>query len=212
MYLVRPSWLMRKAFPSATWRMASGEKKIFLTFDDGPIPVITPWVLVTLKEYNAKATFFAVGSNIEKHADIFAQIIAEGHSTGNHTHTHLNGWKTKNKEYLDSVSQCNSVISSYPQLLTGKRLPLFRPPYGKMKKNQVSALKPHYSLIMWDVLSGDFDPAISGEKCLKNVLNKTREGSIVVFHDSLKAKNNLYYALPKFLDHFSRQGWQFLPL
>jgi peptidoglycan-N-acetylglucosamine deacetylase len=237
MYLVRPNWLMRKTFPSAIWRimphpsdlrslrrsgypqplvvlkgrsagpMGSGD--IYITFDDGPIPVITPWVLDTLNEYNAKATFFCVGDNIEKHPDIFSRILSEGHSVGNHTYNHLNGWKTKHKDYLDNILKCNSLLNSYPQHVNPHLLPLFRPPYGKMKKSQIASLKSDFSIILWDVLSGDFDQTITEEKCLKNVLTKTRQGSIIVFHDSLKAKKNLFYTLPKFLEHFSKQGCKF---
>lgn len=201
MYSVRPNWLMRKTYSSAIWRIPTREKKIFLTFDDGPIPEVTPWVLSELKKYKAKATFFCIGANVEKHPDIFRQLVTEGHSTGNHTFNHLNGWKTKTKEYLKNVERCSSVIQPPTHL--------FRPPYGKMQFSQFSQLRTQHSIIMWDVLSGDFDQTISEEKCLKNVISKTREGSIVVFHDSIKAKKNLYYTLPKFLEHFSKAGFSF---
>ncbi len=210
---------MRKIYSSAFWRIPTKEKKIFLTFDDGPVPEITPWVLSVLKEHNTKTTFFCVGANIEKHPDIFSQIVAEGHSIGNHTYNHLNGWKTKTKEYLENVSKCDSAINSnrLPEIsnqsncppLTAYRLPLFRPPHGRMKQSQFSILNSQFSIIMWDVLSGDFDKTISEEKCLNNVLTKTREGSIVVFHDSIKSQKNLHYALPKFLEHFSNKGFSF---
>ena len=210
---------MRKIYPSAVWRIPITEKKIFLTFDDGPIPEITPWVLAMLKKFSAKATFFCVGENIEKHPEIFRQIISEGHSIGNHTYNHLNGWKTKTKGYLNNVSRCDSAISNNrlsvnshqtnSPPVTDDRLPLFRPPYGRMKQSQISNLKSQYSIVMWDVLSGDFDENTSEEKCLKNVLSKAREGSIVVFHDSVKAKKNLQYVLPKFLEHFSKKGFEF---
>lgn len=202
MYSVRPNLLMRKIYPSAIWRVTTKEKRVFLTFDDGPIPEVTPWVLAQLKKYNAKATFFCIGANIDKHPDIFQQIISEGHAIGNHTYDHLNGWKTETNEYLANISLCDSKTRSK----------IFRPPYGRMKRSQCSKLHAQYSVVMWDVLSGDFDQKISPEKCLKNVLSKTREGSIVVFHDSLKAKKNLYHALPEFLKHFSEKGWQFVAL
>ena len=202
MYSVRPNLLMRKLYSSAIWRVPTKEKYIFLTFDDGPIPEVTPWVFSTLKEYNAKATFFCVGANIEKHPEIFRQIISEGHSVGNHTCNHLNGWKTKTKDYLENIKRCKIVMGNTHQQF-------FRPPYGKMKRSQFSTLNSQFSIIMWDVLSGDFDQTISEEKCLKNVLSKTREGSIVVFHDSLKAKKNLFFVLPKFLEHFSKEGFYF---
>lgn len=193
---------MRKLYSSAIWRVPTKEKKIFLTFDDGPIPEITPWVLATLKKHNARATFFCVGANIEKHAEIFQQIISEGHSIGNHTFNHLNGWKTKTKEYLENVQHCEYKIKV-------QKKKLFRPPYGKMKRSQFSALNSKYSIIMWDILTGDFDQTISEIKCWKNALTRTREGSIVVFHDSQKAKKNLFFVLPKFLEHFSREGYTF---
>jgi len=224
MYSVRPNWLMRKAYSSAVWRIPTKEKKVFLTFDDGPNPEVTPFVLSTLKNFNAKATFFCVGANIEKHPEIFQQIISEGHSIGNHTYNHLNGWKTNTKEYSDNVSKCESSINSYRlsiisnqsnshcSPITVHRLPLFRPPYGKIKRSQFSIFNSQFSIIMWDVLSGDFDKKLSEEKCLKNVLTKTREGSIVVFHDSIKAKRNLQFALPKFLEYFSQKGFSFLSI
>ena len=209
---------MRKFYSSAIWRVPTKEKKIFITFDDGPIPEITPWALSMLKKYNAKATFLCVGANIEKHPEIFQQIISEGHWVGNHTYNHLNGWKTKTKEYLENIEKCNLQICRYADVqmksnphihpFAHQRI-LFRPPYGKMKRSQFSTLNSQFSIIMWDVLSGDFDQTISEEKCLKNVLTKTREGSIVVFHDSIKAKKNLFFVLPKFLEHFSKEGFAF---
>jgi len=214
MYLVRPNLLMRKFYSSAIWRVPTKEKKIFLTFDDGPIPEATLWVLSTLKEYKAQATFFCVGANIEKHPDIFQQIISEGHSIGNHTFNHLNGWKTKTKDYLENTERCESAIKSKVSSQKSQEKKLFRPPYGKIKRSQLLILNPAFSIIMWDVLSGDFDQTISEEECLKNVLTKTRSGSIVVFHDSLKAKKNLLFVLPRFLEHFSKKGFEFciLPL
>ena len=204
MYSVRPNWLMRKVYSSALWRVPTQEKKIFLTFDDGPIPEITPEVLSILKKYKAKATFFCVGANIEKHPEVFQKIISEEHSIGNHTYNHLNGWKTNTKEYLENVSKWNSNCNYETKM--------FRPPYGKMKLPQYSILNTQYTIVMWDALSGDFDQTISEEKCLQNVLTKTREGSIVVFHDSIKAKKNLFYALPKFLEHFTAKGFSFSAL
>ncbi len=180
------------------------EKIIYLTFDDGPTPEITEWTLNELKKFNAKATFFCIGKNIEQHPEILRKIISENHSVGNHTYDHLNGWKTKAKEYLQNVEKCNFVISNFlnPKLL-------FRPPYGKIRPSQYSNLKSQYSIIMWDVLSGDFDQNISGEKCFNNVVKNAKSGSIVVFHDSLKASKNLFYALPKTLEYFSEKGFGF---
>ena len=224
MYSIRPNVLLRSLYPSAIWRIPTKEKQLFLTFDDGPIPEITPQVLSILKEYKAKATFFCVGANIEKHSEVFQQIIAEGHSVGNHTFNHLNGWKTKTKDYLENIQKCNEQMCRYADVqmkneknnrhIHSSAHPhiMFRPPYGKMKRSQISLLTSRYSLIMWDVLSGDFDLTISKEKCLKNVISKTREGSIVVFHDSLKAKENVLFTLPKFIEHFSKEGFGFYKL
>ncbi|MFH1004767.1 MAG: polysaccharide deacetylase family protein [Bacteroidota bacterium] len=214
MYIVRPNLLMKKLYPSAIWRIPDKEKKLYFTFDDGPVPEVTPQVLSILRDYKAKATFFCVGENIEKHPDVFRQIVSEGHSIGNHTYNHLNGWKTKTKKYLENIKQCDLVIGNQlpvkqSALLTTYRLPLFRPPYGKMTFAQYSILNIKYSIVMWDVLSGDFDENTSKEKCLKNVLTKTRNGSIIVFHDSEKAKEKLFYVLPKILEYFSNEKYEF---
>lgn len=219
MYSVRPNWLMRKYYSSAVWRIPTKEKKIFLTFDDGPVPEVTPWVLSQLKKINAQATFFCVGANIEKHPGIFHQVITEGHSVGNHTYTHLNGWETRTQAYVENIEKAKKIMNNnHPPSTLPERLfsragiihqPLFRPPYGRMKRSQYSILNTQFSIIMWDVLSGDFDQTISVEKCLKNVIANTREGSIVVFHDSLKAKKHLMYVLPKFLEHFAGKGFAF---
>lgn len=199
MYLVRPSYFARKWYSNGKWRIATDEKIIYLTFDDGPHSEITPWVLDILKQFNAKATFFCVGENVEKHPEVYQRIISENHSVGNHTYNHVNGWKTKNEIYFDNVKKCSELVNSK----------LFRPPYGKITPSQYSHLTSHYSLIMWDVLSRDFDRNTSKEKCLKNVVKYSREGSIVLFHDSEKAKKNIYYTLPKFLEHFSKNGFSF---
>ena len=196
-----PFWL-QWIYPSLIWHKSRDEKSIYLTFDDGPIPVVTPFVLNTLKSFNTKATFFCIGDNVTKHPEIFEQILADGHSVGNHTHNHLRGWDTTNEVYLDNVAQCAELVKSN----------LFRPPYGRAKRSQYSMLGKQYSLIMWDVLSGDFDSDISPEKCLQNVVSHTKNGSIIVFHDSLKAFPRLEYALPKALEHFSSRGFSFLPL
>ena len=209
MYSVRPNLLMRKIYSSVVWRVHTKEKKVFLTFDDGPNPEVTPFVLSMLKSFNAKATFFCVGANIEKHPEVFQQLMAEGHSIGNHTYHHLNGWKTKTKEYLENIEKCKTAMANAHPPSTIHHPPFFRPPYGRMKPSQCSILNTQYSVVMWDVLSGDFDEKTSEKKCLKNVLSKTREGSIVVFHDSIKAKKNLFYVLPKFLEHFSKKGFVF---
>ncbi len=175
---------------------------MFLTFDDGPIPEVTPFVLDLLKEYKAKATFFCVGENILKNKAIYERIIHEGHSIGNHTFSHVNGWKSENKKYLEDVDQCQMLVESK----------LFRPPYGKLKPSQIQSLKKQYSIIMWDVLSKDYDFRISPEKCSQRVLKQVKPGSIIVFHDSKKAESKLRYALPQTLKHFSTLGYNFMNL
>ncbi|MBK6389611.1 MAG: polysaccharide deacetylase family protein [Saprospiraceae bacterium] len=199
MYLIKTPKLIQNFFPNFIWHVPTKEKVIFLTFDDGPIPEVTPWVLEELARYKAKATFFCVGNNVRQHPDIFQKIIDQGHSVGNHTFNHLNGWQTDHLPYFHDVRHCaNLVLSS-----------LFRPPFGRLKPAQIQFLQRHYRIIMWDVLSGDFDQEITKEQCLRNVIDNTVEGSIVVFHDSIKAKKNLSYALPKVLDYFSRLGYTF---
>lgn len=184
------------------WRMDPSKKDIYLTFDDGPIPGVTPWVLDTLKQFNSKATFFCVGDNVQKHSGIYKQIIADGHTAANHTFNHLNGWNTHTTTYLKNVLKCAEVVDSK----------LFRPPYGRIKKSQSAILNHQFSIVMWDVLSGDFDRSITPGQCLKNVIDFTREGSIVVFHDSEKAKENLFHALPQVLEYFQKKGFDFKAL
>jgi peptidoglycan/xylan/chitin deacetylase (PgdA/CDA1 family) len=200
--MIRPYHLYQKIYRQALWHKSRKEACIYLTFDDGPIPEVTPWVLETLKRYNALATFFCVGENAIKNEFAYQQILNEGHAVGNHTHKHLNGWKTVNDIYLNSVENCAKIIKSN----------LFRPPYGKLKLSQYKKIKPDYKIVMWDVLSYDFDKGTGPEKCLKNVLKYSREGSIIVFHDSFKAQVNLRYTLPKVLDYFTKKGFKFCSL
>lgn len=171
-------------------------KTVYLTFDDGPIPEATPWVLDQLQEYNAKATFFCVGENVRKYPKIYQRILDEGHTVGNHTYNHLNAWKTKKHTYLSNVEEASEVIDSK----------LFRPPYGKLTPALSKKIAEDYDIIMWDILSGDFDSNISAEKCLSNVKKNAREGSIIVFHDSIKAIDKLKVVLPHVLAYFSDQG------
>ena len=194
-------------FPRYTWSMDPGEKAVYLTFDDGPHPEITPHVLDELRNYKALATFFCLGKNVVAYADTYKRILDEGHSVGNHTHNHLNGWKTPDDVYLKDVSEAANYIDSN----------LFRPPYGKIRlfqaKNLQAAMKGRMAkVIMWDVLSADFDPAVSPERSLEFVVLRSGPGSIIVFHDSQKAFTKLNYVLPRVLHHFSAEGFQFLPL
>ncbi|MEL6987224.1 MAG: polysaccharide deacetylase family protein [Bacteroidota bacterium] len=199
MYLVKTPKFIKNLFPNFVWNLNPTEKVIYLTFDDGPIPEITPFVLETLAKYDAKASFFCVGENIKKHGQILNDIVDQGHTIGNHTFNHLSGWATENIPYFHNVRHCASMMDSS----------LFRPPYGRLKPKQVQFLQRHYKIIMWDVLSGDFDNSITPEQCFKNVALNAGNGSIVVFHDSLKAQDNLSYALPKTLEYFSERGFRF---
>lgn len=190
--------------------METDRREVFLTFDDGPIEGLTPWVLDVLKERAVKATFFVVGENAERNPHMVSRILNEGHSIGNHTQNHLSGFKSKTRDYLENVERCNRVLEPH---LSGKFKPLFRPPYGRILPMQSRNLrKLGYVPIMWDVLSLDFDRKISPEKCLQNVLNHCQPGSIIVFHDNLKAENNVRYALPRAIDGLRQQGFDFSPI
>ena len=199
MYLSKSSYLIKKYYQKLLWEIPNAENKIYLTFDDGPTPEVTEWTLKTLKQYNIKATFFCIGNNIEKHPNIFEQIKKEGHQVANHTQEHNNGWKTKNEAYYDSINKCQQLTQTN----------LFRPPYGRIRKSQASKLVQDYKIVMWSVLSGDFDPKTAPEKCLKNVTKHTQSGSIIVFHDSVKAFDKLQYALPKAIEYLLAKGFVF---
>lgn len=186
-------------FRSITWRIPTTEKVIYLTFDDGPIPEVTPWVLETLAIFNAKATFFCIGDNVRKYPNIYKQILAKKHRVGNHTFNHLNGWRTWNKNYLANIDKCSEYVTST----------LFRPPYGKLKPSQTRQIRKEYQVVLWDVLSGDFDAEITSEMCLENVIKNATKGSIIVFHDSLKAEKHLRYVLPKVLEFYSKKDFRF---
>lgn len=202
MYLVRtPVWL-RPLFPGRIWNLPTSERVLYLTFDDGPVPEVTPWVLDQLAQYRARATFFMVGANVERHPDLLARVRSEGHSVGNHTWQHLNGARTDLPTYLEDVERT--------QHLTGTRL--FRPPYGRLTRRQATALREHYDLVMWDVLSADFDPGASSTVCSRNVIRNARPGSIIVFHDSIKAQHRLRGSLPHVLEHFAAQDYVFKAL
>jgi peptidoglycan/xylan/chitin deacetylase (PgdA/CDA1 family) len=197
-YWIKTNWFIKKIFSNFTWDVSNAGNTVYLTFDDGPIPEVTEWVLAELKKHGFKATFFSIGENITKHSEIFKKVISEGHSIGNHTYNHLNGWNTSTEDYIKNVARCEEEIGKNTnQNLKSK---LFRPPYGKIKTAQSKSIqKLGYKIIMWDVLSADFDTTISREQCLDNVLLNVKPGSIVVFHDSVKAFKNLEYVLPKTL-------------
>ena len=195
MYLVKTPGIIQTLFAGLVWRIAKS-KKVYLTFDDGPIPEATPWILDLLHSRNIKATFFCVGENVKKYPEIFQRILDEGHTVGNHTYNHLNAWKTKGEEYNRNIEKASEVIDSK----------LFRPPYGKLSFSQLKSLKSKYEIIMWDVLSGDFDTSITAQECFSNVKNNAQEGSIIVFHDSLKAIDKLKIVLPQVISYFEEQG------
>jgi peptidoglycan/xylan/chitin deacetylase (PgdA/CDA1 family) len=201
---VKTNRLVKRVFPNYIWSIPNKEQKVFLTFDDGPTPEITEWVLAELQKYNAKATFFCIGDNIRKYPEVFQKVIVENHSIGNHTFNHLKGWETQTEEYIENTQLCQSQF-------TTNDLPfinLFRPPYGKIKTSQSKRLRKHgYKIIMWDIVSYDFDQTITKEKCLENVLKNIQTGSIVVFHDSKKAWQNLEYVLPKTLEFLKEKGF-----
>jgi peptidoglycan/xylan/chitin deacetylase (PgdA/CDA1 family) len=201
--------LLTAVYPNCLWKVNTQEKKLYLTFDDGPIPEVTPFVLDELKKWDAKATFFCIGKNIEANPGIFKRIIDEGHSIGNHTYNHLNGWNTSDKEYYANIEQCSQVLSNLLPTADCGLPTLFRPPYGKLKPSQYSTLKSQYRIVMWDVLSYDFDLTLSTEKVLDNVLKNAEAGSIIVMHDSLKAQPKVEYALPQILEHFTGLGYKF---
>ena len=217
-YFVKTPKIIQNIFSDYTWRIATDkktsgmqERDIYLTFDDGPTPKITNQILQILYDFNAKATFFCVGDNIKKYPDIVQNILNKNHSIGNHTFNHLNGWITNSKQYISSVEKTERIIQSLPNQQAG--LPLFRPPYGKIRSSQKKALlKKGYQIILWDVLSGDFDRGISKEQCYQNVIKNTQKGSIIVFHDSKKAFNKLQYVLPKALNYFTKKGFVFKSL
>lgn len=209
-YSVKTPKLVKWLFPSLVWEFSVTEKKIYLTFDDGPIPEVTPWVLAQLANYNAKATFFCIGANVQKHPTIYNEIIARGHSIGNHTQHHVNAWKVSKAAFLSDITLCCETLQNSVKLPQKTTTDLFRPPYGKITPQLSKKLKKlGYTIIMWTVLSGDFDNDLSQEKCLANVINNTEAGSIIVFHDSLKAYHKLSYVLPKVLKHFSDLGFTF---
>ena len=204
LHWVKTHWTIKKLFSNYVWDIPNMENKVYLTFDDGPTPEITQWTLKQLKNYNAKATFFCIGDNVGKYPETFEEVVKEGHSIGNHTFNHLNGWKTNTQDYIENAKLFEK---EYGKLST-ETCKLFRPPYGKITPSQSKILRRMgYKIIMWDVLSVDFDVTITPEQCLENVLQNVKSGSIIVFHDSVKAFANLEYALPKTLEFLEQKGF-----
>lgn len=197
--IFRTPFFLPLLYPNLLWRVPTNEKKIFLTFDDGPVPGPTEFVLKELERHNAKATFFCIGNNIEKYPAVYQMIIKQGHAVGNHTFNHTKGWSVSDDDYLTDVERCQKLIGTTK---------LFRPPFGRAKRSQLKKLAD-YRIVMWDVLSYDYSNSVKKETCLKGVIKATRPGSIVVFHDSYKAEKNMIYALPRVLDHFKQSGFEF---
>jgi peptidoglycan/xylan/chitin deacetylase (PgdA/CDA1 family) len=201
-YLVKTPWWLKKIYPGLVWQMPAEEKTIYLSFDDGPHPEITPFVLEQLKRYDARATFFCIGKNVNEYPQIYRQILMEGHRVGNHTQNHLNGWKVGDDRYIANVLEAAKYIDS----------DLFRPPYGRIGALQSRLLREapyNYKIVMWEVLSGDFDLSLNAQQCAENVTRRARAGSIVVFHDSEKAFDRLKDALPLVLEYFAGKGYKF---
>lgn len=197
MLIVRPPSLLTRALHRMTWDLQGECREVFLTFDDGPTPIVTPWVLEQLAGAGARGTFFCLGRNVDKHPELYEQILAEGHSVGNHSYSHLKGFRSSIKRYMDDIRLASGMIDSR----------LFRPPYGRIFPGQVKAVLEEYDIIMWDVLSIDYNSGLSGERVLRNVTRNVKPGSIIVFHDSDKAADNLYYALPRTLEFLKEEGY-----
>lgn len=203
MLIEQPPILYRLFFPEAIWRIKRrGRKVVYLTFDDGPIPEVTPWVLDLLDKENVKATFFLVGDNVRKHPELFEDLKRRGHSYGNHTMHHVQGLKTSTRSYLRDIEEADALIDSS----------LFRPPHGIMRFSQSRALRNHYNIVMYDLITRDYDSSIRPDKILRNVMDYARNGSIIVFHDSLRSERNLRYALPRAIEWLKKEGYEFLPL
>ncbi len=204
--IYRAPFFLPWLYPTLTWRIPTTEKQLYLTFDDGPVPGPTDFVLETLNKHSIKATFFCIGDNVRKHPEVFKSVVAQGHVIGNHTFNHVKGWNTPLNDYVENTTQCDSIVEA----LNSKpgTTNLFRPPYGRITRAQIKALS-NYRIVMWDVLTHDYDQAKSPEACLKNSIRATRNGSIIVFHDSLKAERNMSYALPRYIDHFLSKGYNF---
>lgn len=193
-----PGWIT-KLFPEAIWRMPTGNQTLYLTFDDGPVPEVTPLILDILRRYNIKATFFCVGENVFRHPELFEQIVEEGHAIGNHTYNHVQGLKCSDSYYYENIEKANNLIGSN----------MFRPPHGWIRRNQYWKLNRKYKIVMWDVISCDYDSRLTPEHCFCNVIDFVRDGSIITFHDSIKAKKNVLSALPRVIEYLLEQGYKF---
>ena len=199
MFIEQPPSFFRQLYPRACWRMNASERAIYLTFDDGPIPEVTPWVLNVLDKYKIKATFFMVGDNVRKHPDEYRMVVERGHRIGNHTYNHLKGIEQSTKRYVANVDKADYHLSTN----------LFRPPHGLMRRSQYRTLSERYLIIMWDLVTRDYNPKLTGEQVLDKVKHYVRPGSIITFHDSLRAVDNLYYALPRAIEWLQSQGYEF---
>ena len=197
--LIKTPTLIQFFFPSLLWSKKRDKKILYLTFDDGPYNMLSPFILDELKKYKAKATFFYLGSKAEKYPKLIKRCKDENHKIGNHTYSHPNGWKTKNNRYYQDIEKANKLLNSN----------LFRPPYGRIKPSQINHLKKYYKIIMWDILSWDFDKKTSPEECYNNIIKNTKSGSIIVLHENEKSAKNVKEVLPKILSYFSSQGFKF---
>ena len=223
MFIHKTNFLMRALYPDFIWKIPTREKEIFLTFDDGPIPEITEFVLEQLNKYHAKATFFCIGGNIEKYPNVFQKIVNQQHTIGNHTFNHLRGWDTEDDSYINNFKKCEDIIVERCSILdvgdttienrqSNIKHRKFRPPFGRIKRSQAKEILKSHEIVMWDVLTGDYDQNFSKERVLSKALQHTEQGSIVLFHDSIKASKNMMYALPILLEHFSERGFTFKSL
>lgn len=199
MFIEQPPQFIRQLYPRACWRMSVSERAVYLTFDDGPIPEVTPWVLDVLDKYKVKATFFMVGDNVRKHPDEYKMVMERGHRIGNHTYNHLQGLKERTERYVANTDKADCFLKT----------DLFRPPHGFMRMSQYRMLSERYRIVMWDLVTRDYNPKLSGEQVLEKVKRYARPGSIITFHDSLRSVNNLYYALPRAIEWLLSEGYEF---
>ena len=201
-YLVKTPWWLKKLYPGCVWDMPVKEKTLYLSFDDGPHPTITPFVLQQLKKFNAKATFFCIGENVARYPDVFQQVIDEGHAVGNHTYQHLNGWKTSGSDYFSDIKKAGEYINSR----------LFRPPYGRIKRSQLRQLtkgENKMTVVMWNILAGDWDPTVDPSICFERIKKEISDGDIIVLHESEKAWDRMSYCLPGLLEYYALKSFCF---